>query len=170
MMRATLIASGLFLWLITLASLGAGGLEPYPANTPAPELKLPDLDGKVRDLTDYRGKIVMVNFWASWCAPCVIEMPSLKRLRQEFQGEAFELLLVNHGESRFKVRKFLDLIRFPGTSLLDAKAVSLEAWGGMVLPTSYLLDKQGRVRFLVQGPLAWDRPEVLRVVKDLLRE
>jgi thiol-disulfide isomerase/thioredoxin len=170
MKKTTIIASGLCLWLVALASLGAGELEPYPADTPAPELVLSDLDGKVRNLADYRGKVVLVNFWASWCGPCVTEMPSLKRLLQELQDEAFELLLVNQGEPRFKVRKFLDLIGFPVNSLLDSKALSLKAWGGMVLPTSYILDRTGRIRFVVQGPLAWDQPEALRVLEDLLHD
>jgi len=148
-----------------LAGAGAEALTP-PAKAPA--LALVDLQGRQHTLTMYRGKVVLVNFWASWCGPCVQEIPSLRRLYERMAGEAFEILAVNVDEKRFKVWKFSELVgmRFP--VLLDTGGEAFDRWGAEVLPSSYLIDREGIVQYAVYGPMDWAGDDVIDVVRGLL--
>ena len=106
--------TGLLL-LLNLACAAAGQLEPYRGFAQTPALSLEDLGHKLHTLQDYRGRVVLVNFWASWCGPCVVEMPSMQRLQNAMTGKPFTLLAVNVEESPGTVWKFAAKvkIRFP---------------------------------------------------------
>lgn len=135
-------------------------------NTPA--LAAADLNGRPRTLAEFSGKVVLLNFWATYCAPCLVEIPSLNRLAERFRGRGFELVGINHGEMPGRVRRFVQQVPFDGVMLLDRSMSELQRWGSDALPTSVVIDRQGRARFLHTGELDWDRPEVSAQVATLL--
>ena len=139
-----------------------------PPDSPAPGFELKALDGKLHRLEDYRGKVVLLNFWASWCPPCLVELPSMQRLAVRFAEEPFAVILINVGESPFKIAKFLQMLGVRLTALVDPERETFRAWGGSIFPTSYILDAEGRVRYTVVGPLEWDGDEAAAAVQTLL--
>ena len=158
--------------LLSLALAGpaaSGGLKDLPAK-PAAGLKLPNLAGGTLDLKQFRGKVVLVNYWATWCPPCRKEMPSMNRLAQLMEGQPFAILGVNAGDSAEAVQAFLmqTPVHFP--ILLDEEGGSLKAWQAFVFPTSYVVDKQGRVRMGLFGSIEWDEPETVARLEALVRE
>jgi len=156
------------LWVFALP-VQAFSLQPVPP-LPAPPLILPLATGGYVDLAKLRGRVVLVNFWASWCPPCLMEMPSMDRLAKVMGKYPFVLLAVNAGESPGWVRGVLKQIQ-PGYPVgLDEDRRNMQAWGGMVMPTSYLVDKAGRIRYRVVGPMEWDTPEMIGIISSLMRE
>jgi len=164
--------SGLLLvcMLWCAVSVMAGELEEYPEVGPTPPLVINDLGGNPHRLDDYRGQVVLLNFWASWCPPCIHEMPVLERLKQRLSEQPFEILAVNVGEKKYRVWKFLKLINFDLPVLLDEHKDTFNAWGASVLPTSFLLDKQGHIRYRVQGDIEWDNEDVIALIEALINE
>jgi thiol-disulfide isomerase/thioredoxin len=169
---ALLIAGGCLLaaCLITPVAGITGDLEPYKETTQPPELKLVDPSGEMHDLADYRGKVILVNFWASWCPPCIKEMPSLQRLQAKLADRPFEILAVNVGEKRYDVWKFAKLVNFTLPTPLDTQSRTFDAWEAEVLPTSFLLDARGQIRYRVQGDLEWDSDGIVALIEELLAE
>lgn len=131
---------------------------------------LPDRDGHMRSLADYSGKVVLVNFWASWCGPCVHEMPELTRLHNDMADKPFKVIAINVGESKDRVKQFTDSIHFEPSVLLDSLSQSFESWGVKILPTSYLIDGTGLVRYRAQGDPGWDQQPTYDIIEGLLME
>ena len=148
----------------------AGWLEPVDEPRPAPALELPDMKGSPVALADFRGSVVLVNFWASWCPPCLIEMPGMERLARKLEGRPFVVLAVNVGESRHKAFRALDMMNFTQTTLLDRDGKAAKEWRVGVYPTSLIVDKEGRIRYEVLGPLEWDGTEATAVIEELVDE
>jgi len=144
-------------------------LRPYTETRHAPELRLPSLDGRQIDLGDHVGKVVLVNFWATWCPPCVEEIPSLQRLYRQLQAQGLEILAVDVGESAEKMRAFLadKPIDFP--VLMDSRGEALQRWGIYAFPTTLVLDRQHRIRYAVFGAFDWSSQEVLDTLAPLLK-
>lgn len=148
---------------------GKRGLNPYTADPTPPTLLLPDLEGHMHDLGDYRGRVVLVNFWASWCPPCVREMPSLQRLKDRLLGRPFAILAVNMAEDSHTVRTFLrDKVRADFTVLLDGDGEALKRWKVFVFPTSFVIGSDGRIRYGAYGELPWDEEPAIGVIQSLL--
>jgi cytochrome c biogenesis protein CcmG, thiol:disulfide interchange protein DsbE len=135
-----------------------------------PALALPDLTGKQVDLKDLRGRVVVVNFWATWCEPCRDEMPGLVRLREQFRDRPLEVLAVNFGESNAKIAGFLEREKIALPVLLDADKEAAARWNAKGLPMTFLVDATGRVRYWVFGERDWSEGEALRHVEKLLAE
>lgn len=127
-----------------------------------------DLNDDVHSLTDYKGKIVLVNFWASWCPPCIHEMPALKKLKQRYQQQPFEILTLNVGEKKYKVRKFAKLIKLNLPVLLDTTSETFNRWDVKTLPTSFLIDVNGDIRYRVFGNPGWDSHEAIAIIEQML--
>ena len=144
-------------------------LEPY-TETEQPGFSLPDLKDKIHGLTDYQGKVVLVNFWASWCPPCIYEMPELTRLKQQLADRPFEILAINVGEKKYKVRKFTKLINFQLPVLLDTRNDTFDDWDVKTLPTSFLVDANGKIRYQVRGNPGWDHETTISVIEQLITE
>ena len=143
-------------------------LKPWTGGA-APPFELQDLSGRSHSLADYRGKVVLVNFWATWCEPCRAEMPSMDRLRSSLQGKPFEVLAVNLAEPLSRIEKFAAEmpLRFP--LLRDRDSAVAKAWRARVLPASYLVDRDGRIRYVAYGELDWASDPVRSKVIELIQ-
>ena len=135
-----------------------GQLAPWPAGKAAPGLKVLALDGKTRALGDYAGSPLILNFWASHCAPCQLEMPQFNQLLKRFLPQGLRVLAVNHGEMPGRVLQFLQSMPFEGDVLLDRSQTQLPNWGGIALPTSFVMDAKGHVRLWHMGEIDWLAP------------
>jgi thiol-disulfide isomerase/thioredoxin len=155
--------------LIPAIAVCAGELSPLTVGEQTtPTFTLKALDGSTHRLADYGGKVLLVNFWASWCPPCLAELPGIQRLADRMAGEAFKVLLVNVGESPFRVSKFMKLTGVHLTSLLDDKGDVFKAWAGTVYPTSFVVDSAGQARYVAYGPLDWDNEVIVETLMGLL--
>jgi len=134
-----------------------------------PALTLNDPSGRPHALADYRGTIVLLNFWATWCEPCRAEMASMRRLQERLAGKPFTVLLVNHGEARVRVGDFVKRELLALSVLLDPNQDASRAWRVRVLPSSFLVGADGRVRYTVVGEMDWASPESVETIQALLR-
>jgi len=132
------------------------------------ELSLPDLSGKQRDLQEFSGKVVLVNFWASWCMPCIREMPGILRLAKEMQDKPFAVVGVNVGESERRAQAAARRLEIDFPVLLDKESITFKRWGATVLPTAYILDTSGQISYVGRGPLEWDQPEIVDKLQQLM--
>ena len=155
-------------WFVTAHP--AGGLDGVSPSVVAPGLRLQALDGTERDLSDLRGKVVLVNFWATWCMPCVREMPSLERLYRERRDRGFLVLAVNVAEPKRRLQAYVERQGLSFPVLLDPDSRAFHAWGVKAIPTSLLVDTAGRVRYRGLGELGWDDDAVRGLIDALLTE
>src|SRR6185295_7184908 len=123
--------------ILGMAALLAQAAELRPWDGGAtPPLALDDIAGKRHDLADYKGSVVLVNFWATWCEPCRAEMPSLDRLRKSLQGKRFEVLAVNLAEPLSRIEKFAERVPVSFPLLRDRDSSTSKAWKAKLLPRS----------------------------------
>jgi peroxiredoxin len=136
----------------------------------APDFTLPDIEGKMVSLAEYRGKVVLLNIWATWCPPCVEEMPSMERLYQEMKGEDFEILAVSIDTSGTEaVLPFMKKHRLNFTTLTDTKGTIKNIYQTTGVPESFIIDKNGMIAEKVLGPRDWASPDALRLFQDLIQ-
>jgi len=138
----------------------------------ATDFTLEDMDQTRFSLNDYRGKVIMLNFWATWCPPCRREMPSMERLHQNFKDKDFAVLAVNQMEDGDRVFTFTGDIGVDLTFpiIFDKDSSVSRAYGVMGLPTTFLIDKKGKVRFRAIGGREFDHPEVEKQILQLMQE
>jgi len=146
----------------------SGELLRYDRESSPSTLSLADLSGKIRDLNQYQGQVVLVNFWATWCSPCLAEMPSMQRLVELMSARPFQILAVNSEESRSRVWKFSKLLNISFPILLDTNGDVTRRWAVEIFPTSYLIDTHGQIRYISYGALEWDQDEVINTIETLL--
>lgn len=153
--------------LFLLSAAQAQDLKPWKGG-PTPPLALNDLNGKPLNLKDYRGKVVMVQFWATYCPPCLKEMPSMMRLKAKLAGKPFVILAVNMGETEKEVKDFLTRVNADFTILMDSDGKALAEWKVFVAPSTFLVDPKGNIRYALQGGAEWDEPEYVSKISGLL--
>jgi len=132
------------------------GVLQIPAVNDPIEIILKDPAGRLTSLSEYRGKIVFINFWTTWCLACVVEMPSMEKLHQKFKDRDFAMIAVNLQESPSKVIKFFKEYKLTFTALLDTTGDVGAGFGIRAIPTTLILDKNGRLIGKVFGPREWD--------------
>jgi cytochrome c biogenesis protein CcmG/thiol:disulfide interchange protein DsbE len=139
--------------------------------SPAPNFTFPDLTGKTVSLSDYRGKVVFLNIWATWCPPCVDEMPSMEKLYIKFKSDQFEILAVSiDGEGRKVVAPFMKRLNLTFPALLDRKGKIKNIYGVTGIPESFIIGKNGIIIKKVIGPIDWAKPDVSRFFEDVLKK
>jgi thiol-disulfide isomerase/thioredoxin len=136
-----------------------------------PEVKFVDATGKERTLADWKGKVVLLNLWATWCLPCRKEMPALDRLQQELGSEAFEVVALSVDRAGLSgARKFLDEAKVAKLSLYaDPSARMAGTLRAAGLPATLLVDREGREIGRLLGPAQWDGNDALRLIRWALK-
>ncbi len=145
-------------------------VKPWPARQAVPALAGTDLQGQDWRLADLRGKAVLINFWASWCEPCLAEMPSLQSLAQTYGPDKLVVLAVNFKESAPAVQRYVQRTDLRLPVLLDPVGVMAHAWGIKVFPTTVLVAANGQGRSLVRGGVDWAGPQASPLVDALLAQ
>lgn len=145
----------------------AAELRPWSGG-PLPLFEIKDIEGRAHRLADYHGRVVLVNFWATWCEPCRDEMPSIQRLKEKFAGQPFTVLAVNVGEPEARIRKFLTLMTLDFPVLLDPEMSVARGWQARILPASFLVGRDGRIRYNLVGELDWSNERVVKTVRELI--
>jgi len=147
-------------------------LGPYRgdnADNPPP-LVLTDTEGVTRDLADLKGQVVLLNFWASWCPPCLHEMPSMERVMHRYADQGFAIAAVNLGEPEARIRQFVQELDITFPVWLDPENESARRWRVFAFPTSFLIDRRGHIRYAIAGGIEWDEPRPIALIEKLLAE
>jgi thiol-disulfide isomerase/thioredoxin len=146
-----------------------GEFIPASPPLPAPPVSFVDLTGNTVNLSEFTGKIVLVNLWATWCEPCLREMPSLARMQLRL-GDTITVVAVSEDRGGSKtVEPFIDKLELKSIkTYLDPKSTAERAFKVQGLPTSLLIDRQGRILGRVEGAAEWDSPELLDILKSFL--
>ena len=136
----------------------------------AVDFDLADLAGNIHSLQRYRGSIVFLNFWATWCGPCRTEMPDLQQLHDDLGDEAqFAMLAINLQEDAVQVRRFAGELGLSFQILLDSSGETSAAYGARTLPMSYIIDKDGAILARIIGVRDWAEPEFAELFRALTR-
>jgi len=135
----------------------------------APEFSVLTLDGKAVSLSSYRGKVVMVHFWATWCPPCVEELPTLERLYRAYVGKDLEILAVSVDEGGAgAVGQFMQRNRFALPVLLNPDQSVARQYGTFKFPETYLVDREGIVRRKIIGAADWTSPAAQEIIQAMM--
>ena len=139
----------------------------------APEFDLPDPEGRQHRLSEYRGKVVFLNFWASFCAPCREEMPSMENLVRQYESQGLVMVSVSHDPEAADMNAFMAQF-LPGerssmTVLWDPTADTAKRYGTELIPETFIIDQDGRVVARFVGAYDWTRPEVKQLIESLIR-
>jgi peroxiredoxin len=137
---------------------------------PAPDFTLPNPDGKKVSLKDFRGKVVFLNFWATWCESCREEMPSMERLYREFKGRGLEIIAVNVKEKRPDALAFYRKLQLSYPVVLDFEGEVGLLYGAFGLPLTYLIDRNGTLLARLWGPADWYSPAAKKLIGALLEQ
>jgi cytochrome c biogenesis protein CcmG/thiol:disulfide interchange protein DsbE len=145
--------------------------KPIQPGLEVPNFAFPDIYGKQISLSDHKGKVVLVNVWATWCPPCRQEMPSMQRLYEKFKGENFEILAVSiDSEGREAVAPFMQEMHLTFPALLDPGETIIPLYGITGVPESFIVDKDGILVEKIVGPMNWATPEVFSLFKGLIQK
>ena len=138
----------------------------------ASDFELLNMDEELVRLSDYKGKVVLLNFWATWCPPCIREMPSMERLHQQVESDSFDVLAINQMESIDDVFAFSGQLAVDPTFTIafDSTSEVSRNYSVRGLPTTYLIDKKGNIRYRAVGGREFDHPEVIKIINQLIAE
>ncbi len=145
------------------------GIRDYNAGM-APNFILQDIDGETFELTKAKGDWIFLHFWASWCGPCKKEMPTIQKLADAMQGEKFKIIMVNTAEDEDTVFEFLSTIDVEINTLMDVDGLVTEVWKPRGLPTTFLINPKGEVKYQAIGGREWGEPVYVDFIKQLLKK
>ena len=157
----------LFCWSLAMVA-HAGDLQEYNENPEPPSLVLLDNHGLQHSLKQYRGKVVLVNFWAGWCHPCIQEIPEMIRLAEMLEDRPFVILAVNVGEEQRKLPGFVKKMDEHMVILMDTESQAFKQWKGIGLPSTFVIDPGGQIRYDAYGAVNWDAPYIVTMLTDLM--
>ncbi len=146
--------------------------EPLVVGMTAPNFSLPDLQGKTQRLTDYRGKVVFLNFWATWCKPCKEEMPSMQVLWDNLKNQDFMMLAVSMDRvtTTKDIPSFVETLKLSFPILTDSWGQTDKRYKLMGVPETYIIDQNGVLREKVIGPRDWTRRESIETIVQMLQK
>lgn len=183
--RDWLVTGGFLAVVVALVAVGwlnrgERGYAPVDAGEEAPPLTLPLIDGDTLSLAGLRGKVVMLNVWATWCAPCRLEMPSMQRVYDRFREDGLEVVAVSvdkdpglrqsDGAIRGMVSEFVEQLGLTFPIAVDPTGGTERLYGVEALPTTFLIDRSGRIRVREVGGRFWDRAPHFDMIENLLEE
>ncbi len=171
-----ILCAGLSLTLLPERQSSAGnnsatylGIQEYSNPLAAKEFALKDITNKKVNLKDYRGKVVMLNFWATWCGPCREEMPSMEKLYGQFKEKGFVIIAVASGEEFTSVSKFIKQYNLTFPALIDSDYKVTETYKVWALPTTYFINARGQIVGKAQGGRDWDTKQANQYIASLLQ-
>jgi DsbE subfamily thiol:disulfide oxidoreductase len=145
-------------------------MEPMKDRPSAPDFTLTTPDGKKASLKDYRGKVVFLNFWATWCPSCRTEMPDMDKLYREFKGKGLEIVAVNVKDKRDDAMGFVKNMKLTYPIMLDPEGEVGLLYGAWGMPATYLIDRKGVVQARLWGPAEWYSPAARNLIKTMLEQ
>ncbi len=146
------------------------GIQYLSPPVKAPDFTLENIEGIKKSLSDYRGKVVVLNFWAHWCGPCVQEMPSINSLYNKTRDMDVEVVTVNLGESLDIVKSYIDENSFGFDVLLDSNKMVSQIFGIRSIPSTYIIDRDGNIVGGKLGAHEWDSPMIIDILKGLAKQ
>jgi len=145
-------------------------LKPYHGSVQPLAFSLQDIHGRRVHRNHFKGKVTVINFWASWCHPCIKEIPSLNRLRKKMQGKKFELISINYAESAERIRHFMQQVAVNYPVLLDPEGKTAGKWQVVAFPSTFVIGPDGKIHYGVNAAIHWDTPEVISALNKLLKK
>jgi len=152
------------------AAMNNQTLTKVPGNPDAPEFNLEDQDGNFLKMSDYKGKVVIVNFWATWCPPCRKEMPSMQRAWEILKKENIEMLAINVGEDSDQIFSFTAEYPVEFPLIMDKDSSVVRQWKVRGLPTTYIVNPAGQIVYQAIGDREWDSDEIMNQIRKLKKE
>jgi thiol-disulfide isomerase/thioredoxin len=152
----------------TAKAFDEAGLRLLSSKVSPRDFSLSLLEGGKRSLSSYKGKVVFLNFWATWCGPCRVEMPSMEALYNKYNDKGLEILAVNSGEDQATVSSFLKNEGFSFPVLLDLDGRVGLNYGLQAIPTTFLIDRDGMIVLRLVGSIDWDTPKIHAALESLL--
>ena len=145
------------------------GLRILKERIPARDFSLPTASGgKSQSLSGLRGKVVFLNFWATWCSPCRAEMPSMDKLYSKFMEKGLQIIAVNIMEKEADVLAFMESNKLFFPAYLDIDGTVSNSYGIQSIPTSFLIDREGNIAVRLVGSIDWDTPKIHAAIEELL--
>jgi len=163
----------LFLILLSCLPLFVAACGPGPAATvgnPAPDFDTVDLNGDIWSLSKMQGQVVFVNFWATWCAPCREEMPSMQKLYTEMPADKFKMIALFNNDKPASVKNFIAKLGLTIPILSDEYNIIGTKYGLTGVPETFIVDKKGVIREKFIGPAQWDSPEYVQMLMKYINE
>ena len=158
----------------TMAATRSSGLDtklkPYQGSVKPTPFSLNDTNGKLFNVGNFKGQVTLVNFWASWCAPCIKEIPSLNRLKQKMQGKPFRLISVNYAESPKRIREFMKEVDVDFPILLDLDGQIAGQWKVVAFPSTFVIGPNGEIHAGVNAAIHWDTENVIGQLNQLIEQ
>ena len=143
-------------------------LKPFASDMTPLAINLKTASGESFTREDFSGKVTLVNFWASWCGPCVEEIPALNRLREYMKGRPFELISINYAEKPEQIREFLNMVKVDFPVLLDEDGSYSAKWNVLVYPATFVIATDGNIVYGVNGAIEWDNEEITGKLEALM--
>lgn len=142
-------------------------IKELPTKIKAMDFTLPDITGNEVKLSDFKGKVILLNFWAQWCAPCIEEMPYIENLNTLVSEYDIKVITINVGENKNSVKNYIDSNNFTFISLLDGNKKATADYSVRSIPTTYIIDKDGYIVASKLGSHKWDSKGVVNILKEL---